>query len=335
MIESRHVLQPLLIVDGGISGVEHAGRHVVGHAALRGDRGAVANRKVARNSYLPGEDAAIADGGRSGQAGLTAEHAILADRTAVADQNQIVDLGAALDAGLPDGGAVHAGIGLHLDVIIQNNDSRLQRLAPTPVGQLGEAEPVGADHHAVLQEHTVADAAGLREPRRARGQKSRRRFSRRDRRSRSYAAPRFVRSLRFHPRSSRVRCALPPRCAPLTRRPPSGEFRAGMEAAGETTQWRGRSPVVDPPSAAPPGGGSAGSRSMLEVSGQQRRRGPCGANRMAVARVRYERKLPGLRIFDSGHTKNSDVSPSPSSEHPRRSAMSFSFISGSPWGRAD
>src|ERR1700722_17057173 len=107
MTDGRHVLEPLFIVDGGISGIEHAGWHIVGHSALRGDRGAVANRQGAGNSYLSGEDAAVANAGVSGEARLAAEHAILADRTAMADQNEIVDLDAALDAGFPDGGAVH------------------------------------------------------------------------------------------------------------------------------------------------------------------------------------------------------------------------------------
>ena len=38
---------------------------------------------------------------------------------------------------------------------------RLHDLVVRPVGTLGEAESVAADHHAVLQDHAIADAAEL------------------------------------------------------------------------------------------------------------------------------------------------------------------------------
>jgi len=75
---------------------------------------------VAGYAHLTGEDDGFADGSRAGQTNLSAEEGVLANVGAVTDLNEIIDFGSRLDAGLTDGGAIDASVGLNLDGIFEN-----------------------------------------------------------------------------------------------------------------------------------------------------------------------------------------------------------------------
>jgi len=72
----------------------------------------------------------------------------------VTDLDEIVDLRPGLDAGLTDGGAVDAGVGLYFDVVLEDGGAGLQDLVPdwsvAWASLLCEAEAVGSDDDAVL-----------------------------------------------------------------------------------------------------------------------------------------------------------------------------------------
>ncbi len=70
-------------------------------------------------------------------------------------------------AGLAHGGAIDRGQALNLDVVLNDRDARLHDLVMRSVGPFGETEPIAAHHHAVLQDHAIADAADTRAPPRA------------------------------------------------------------------------------------------------------------------------------------------------------------------------
>ncbi len=93
--------------------------------------------------------------GGAGEADLRAEQRVGPDRGAVADHDEVVDLGAGVDACLADGGAVDGGVGLNLDVVVEDGDAGLEDFVPCgSVGRgcivAGEAEAVGTDDGAVL-----------------------------------------------------------------------------------------------------------------------------------------------------------------------------------------
>src|SRR4029077_7981420 len=92
---------------------------------------------------------------------LSAEHGIFADARGVADQHQIIELAAAADARFTDGRAVDAGVGLHLDVVLQHSGAGLLHFVPTAALLLREAEAIATDDHSVLENDAVADAAGF------------------------------------------------------------------------------------------------------------------------------------------------------------------------------
>ena len=79
----------------------------------------------------------------------------------MADLHKIVDLHPAPDVSFADAGAVDAGIRLDFHIVFDHDGRRLRNLVPLSFGSLGEAESVGADDDAVLQEDVVADPAIL------------------------------------------------------------------------------------------------------------------------------------------------------------------------------
>ncbi len=103
---------------------------VAADAGLRGDDHAVADVCCGRRSGLSGEDDVAAHMGRSGEADLRAEQRVLTDGRAVADLDEVVDLGASADAGLADRGAVDGGVGLDLDVVLEDGGAGLEDLVP-------------------------------------------------------------------------------------------------------------------------------------------------------------------------------------------------------------
>ena len=82
-------------------------------------------------------------------------------RDAVTDLHQIVDLGAAPDASFLHAGAIDAGVGLDFDIIFNDDRLGLHDLVPVRGVIFGEAEAVGADDCAILQQHAVAQSAAF------------------------------------------------------------------------------------------------------------------------------------------------------------------------------
>ena len=153
------VAEPEFVVHGGGAGADLVGVDVAGEAGLGGDDDVVADGEVAGGGGLASEDAVVADFGGAGETGLAADHVVGAELGGVADEDEIVDLGAAADAGLADGGAVDAGIGLDFDVVFEDGGAGLRHFVPGAVFLFGVAEAVGADDGAVLQDDAIADAA--------------------------------------------------------------------------------------------------------------------------------------------------------------------------------
>ena len=126
---------------------------------MRGDDSAVTDVQMAGAGGLAGENYAAAGGGGPGEAGLTAEHGVWPYLAGVADENEIVKLGTFADAGFTYGGAVHAGVGLDFHVIFENGGTGLDDFVPCAVLAFGEAETIGSDNGAVLENDAIAYAA--------------------------------------------------------------------------------------------------------------------------------------------------------------------------------
>src|SRR5271166_84826 len=86
---------------------------------------------------------------------------MLTNMGAVADLHQIVDLGAAGNAGFADAGAIDAGIGLDFYIVLDDDRHRLRDLVPVAEIIFSEPEAVGANDHAILQQHIISQAAVL------------------------------------------------------------------------------------------------------------------------------------------------------------------------------
>src|SRR5262245_20822124 len=75
------------------------------------------------------------------------------------DQNQVIQFCPTADARFTDGGAVHTGVGLHLDLVLEDRGAGLRHLVPRTVFLFRETEAVAADDDTVLENDPVADAA--------------------------------------------------------------------------------------------------------------------------------------------------------------------------------
>ena len=150
------------MIDGGSAADHGSGGDVVRDAALGNGYGAVSYFDVAAAAYLSGQDHVVAYVGGAGEANLGAEQGVVSDDAAVADVDHVVDLRAAPDAGLSDAGTIDAGVGLDLDVALERYVAGLNDFVPVRlmgVLVLGEAEAVGANDGAILQEHIVSELA--------------------------------------------------------------------------------------------------------------------------------------------------------------------------------
>ena len=141
-----------------------SGSDIAGDAALRSDNDAIADDGVTDDADLARENDVAAHGARTGETDLGAEQCVFADDGAVADLDEVVDLRPGTDAGLADGGAVDAGVGLDFDVVVENGGAGLEDLVPgaafmTRAVLAGEAEAVRPDDGAVLQQDIIAEAA--------------------------------------------------------------------------------------------------------------------------------------------------------------------------------
>ena len=125
-------------------------RNVRGHPTLRSDNRVISNLAVPDHSNLPCQNHPVPNFSGARQSDLRAKQSIFANVTAMSDLYQIVDLHPALYARLANAGAIDAGIGLHFHIVTDYYRSRLRDLVPSPLGSLGEAESVRADHDSVL-----------------------------------------------------------------------------------------------------------------------------------------------------------------------------------------
>src|SRR6267378_2880529 len=154
-------LQPQFEIDRWRS-TDHLSRgNIVWDAALRNGDHSIANLAVAGDSNLSSQYHIFSDVCGAGQPHLSAEQSVFTDRAAVAHVDHIVEFGAARDVSLPDAGAVDAGVGLHLDVVIHNHGAGLNDLVPVAGIILGKTETVAANDHAVLQQYIISKLAEL------------------------------------------------------------------------------------------------------------------------------------------------------------------------------
>src|ERR1700674_196711 len=84
---------------------------------------------------------------------------MLTDVRAVADLHQIVDLGAAGNVGFADAGAVDAGVSLDFHIVLDDDRHGLRDFVPAAEIIFGEPETVGANDHAILQQHVIPQPA--------------------------------------------------------------------------------------------------------------------------------------------------------------------------------
>src|SRR5260221_5368718 len=158
-MEDCNGFEPLLIFKRWNAGVNGFGRDVARNTAFGGDDGAIADFLMAGGADLPGEDAAFADDGRTGESALAAEHGVRADFAGVTNQHKVIDFCTTADAGFANSGAVDGRVGLDFHVVFQDGRAGLGNFVPGAVFLFGEAEAIGADDHSVLEQHAIADAA--------------------------------------------------------------------------------------------------------------------------------------------------------------------------------
>src|SRR6266404_4254847 len=158
-IERCREFHPQTAVHRRGSSNDRARRQIARKSSLAVDYAAVADGEVARTGGLARKNAIRADFRGAGEADLAAEHGVGADARGVTDEHEVIQFCAAGDAGLADGRAIHAGVGLHFDVVFEDRGAGLQHFVPGAIFLLGEAEPVSTDNDAVLQDDAIANAA--------------------------------------------------------------------------------------------------------------------------------------------------------------------------------
>src|ERR1043166_4307061 len=161
LLKRRYRAQPLACCERGRAAHHRARLDIASDAALRIDHGVVVNRQMAGDAHLSGEQYTLAQHTRSGQARLGANDVVLADHRSVTHLHEAVYLGAAAHARLAHRGPVDRRERLDFHVVLNHGDAALNNLAMRAIRALGEAESVAADDHAVLQRHTMPDAAVL------------------------------------------------------------------------------------------------------------------------------------------------------------------------------
>ncbi len=77
----------------------------------------------------------------------------------MADENEVVDFCAVADACFANSGTVDAGVGLDFHVVFEDGGAGLDNFVPGAVFAFREAEAVGSDDGAVLENDAIADAA--------------------------------------------------------------------------------------------------------------------------------------------------------------------------------
>src|SRR5688500_4817299 len=113
---------------------------------------------VAMDHRRAADGAMPADVGAAGDAGASRDRGMRADAHVVADLDLVVELGALLDHGVVERAAVHRGVGADLHVVADAHAADLRDFDPAALfGR--DAEAVGADHHAGMQDDASPDFA--------------------------------------------------------------------------------------------------------------------------------------------------------------------------------
>src|SRR3954465_9844884 len=106
------------------------------------------------------ERAVPADVGAAGDADAAGDRGMRADPRVVADLDLVVELHAPLDQRVVHGAAVDGRVGADLDVVADAHRADLRDLHPAPT-VVGDAEAVGADHHAGMHDDALAEGAAI------------------------------------------------------------------------------------------------------------------------------------------------------------------------------
>ena len=133
----------------------------------------ISDRDVFRNSGLGRDQYPLADGGAPGNAGQGDNHAALSDLNVVSNLHQVVDFCALPDPRLMQRGAIDAGAGSDLDIILNDHgpngidpqNARIGRLhfprLPHDFGTPGlnglETEPVISDRRIRFHDHATSN----------------------------------------------------------------------------------------------------------------------------------------------------------------------------------
>src|SRR5262249_3426522 len=116
---------------------------------------------MTRNSDLACEDHVSADLRASGKADLSTEQCVFANVGSVTDLNKVVDFRSTADARFADGTAIDRRICADLNVILENDYSRLYDFVIAAIFLLCVSKAIRADLRAILQNHAVSDLAKL------------------------------------------------------------------------------------------------------------------------------------------------------------------------------
>ena len=100
----------------------------------------------------------------AGNADLGRDRRVCTDVHVVRHLDQVVELDAIFDHGVVERPAVDAGVGADLDVVADHHGAQLLDLFPAAIDRR-EAETVGADHHAAVQDAARTDRATVAESR--------------------------------------------------------------------------------------------------------------------------------------------------------------------------
>src|SRR5437867_1900662 len=157
------VLLPRRIVVEGEHAAVHAGlQDRAGDRGARGDDHAIGYLEVAEDDGCTPNLAMRTDLRAAGDAGVPGHHGVRADLHVVADLDLVVELGAVADHRVAQRAAIDAGVGTDLHVVADAHGAELLDLLPVAL-RGREAEAVGADHDARVQDAALTDHAALGE----------------------------------------------------------------------------------------------------------------------------------------------------------------------------
>ena len=125
-IERGREFHPQTAVYGGGPSNDGARRQIARQPCLAVDHAAVADGEMAGTRGLAGENAIRADLRRTSKADLATQHGVSADTRGVTYEHKVVELCPSGDAGLADGRAIHAGVGLNFHIVFEDGGARVR-----------------------------------------------------------------------------------------------------------------------------------------------------------------------------------------------------------------